>query len=775
MFKWFTNLFGKGDEKRLRVYQPIVSRINDLEPELKKLSDEELRAKTSEFKKRLNDGQSLDAILPEAYAVVKEASVRTTGLRHFDVQVLGGIILHQGKVTEMKTGEGKTLAATMPVYLNALSEKGVHVVTVNDYLAKRDSEWMGPIYKSLGLSVGAIQNWMEPEERRGIYNGDIVYGTNNEFGFDYLRDNMSFSLEQCVQRELHYAIIDEVDSILIDEARTPLIISGMIDGSTQEYLQADQIARKLVLDSDFTTDKKTKNAMLTEMGVKKTERMLGLEYLFDISNMALAHQITQSLRARHMFEKDVDYVVKNGEVLIVDEFTGRLMQGRRFSDGLHQAIEAKERVEVRQEAQTLATVTLQNYFRLYNKLAGMTGTAKTEEGELWKIYGLEVMVIPTHKPMIRKDLSDVVYKNKRAKFKAVVDEIVKEHKRGRPLLVGSISIENSELISQLLKRRGVQHNVLNAKQHEKEAEIVAKAGQKGMVTISTNMAGRGTDIVLGEGVTDLGGLYVIGTERHESRRIDNQLRGRTGRQGDPGSSKFYVSLEDDLMKLFGSNRISGMMDRLGIEEDTPIEHKLITNALERAQNKVEQYHFSIRKQVLEYDNVMNKQRETIYNLRRRILEGRDLKEKALEMMQDLGQENFEELKKDYEAREEELGSEIMRQVEKMVMLKVIDKAWIEQLHNMDSLREGIGLRGMGGRDPLVEYKIEGYSMFQAMMRGAKEEIIDMILKVQVTDEPQPKPKKLKIEPAKLKVGRNDPCPCGSGKKYKKCCMNLEQN
>jgi len=476
-----------------------------------------------------------------------------------------------------------------------------------------------------------------------------------------------------------------------------------------------------------------------------------------------------------MFEKDVDYVVKNGEVLIVDEFTGRLMQGRRFSDGLHQAIEAKERVEVRQEAQTLATITLQNYFRLYNKLAGMTGTAKTEEGELWKIYGLEVMVIPTHKPMIRKDLSDVVYKNKRAKFKAVVDDIVTEHKRGRPLLVGSISIENSELISQLLKRRGVPHNVLNAKQHEREAEIVAKAGQKGMVTISTNMAGRGTDIVLGDGVTDLGGLYVMGTERHESRRIDNQLRGRTGRQGDPGSSKFYVSLEDDLMKLFGSNRISSMMDRLGIEEDTPIEHKLITNALERAQNKVEQYHFSIRKQVLEYDNVMNKQRGTIYNLRRRILEGRDLKEKALEMMQDIGQENYEELKKDYETRESELGSEIMRQIEKMVMLKVIDKAWIEQLHNMDSLREGIGLRGMGGRDPLVEYKIEGYGMFQAMMRGAKEEIIDMILKVQVTEGPQAKPKKMKIEPNKLKVGRNDQCPCGSGKKYKKCCMNLEQN
>ena len=837
IFNWFTKLFVADDEKRLKAYQPLVDSINSHEPQLKSLSDQELCAKTDEFKQRLAGGETLDALLPEAFAAVREASVRTTGLRHFDVQLLGGIVLHQGKIAEMKTGEGKTLAATLAIYLNALTEKGSHVVTVNDYLAKRDSEWMGPIYRALGLEVGVIQHWMEYEDRKKAYAADVTYGTNNEFGFDFLRDNMAFSIEQCVQRELNYAIIDEVDSILIDEARTPLIISGMVEGSVQSYLKADQIARKLVLGSDFTTDEKTKNAVLSEMGVKKLERVLGIDYLFDIVHMDLAHQIVQSLRAMHLFEKNIDYVIKDGEIIIVDEFTGRMMQGRRYSEGLHQAIEAKEKVEVRNEAQTLASITFQNYFRLFNKLAGMTGTAKTEEAEFWKIYGLEVLVIPTNKPLTRKNHADVIYKNKRAKFKAVVDEISDSYKKGQPLLVGTISIENSELIAQLLKRRGIPHHVLNAKQHEREAEIVARAGQKGMVTISTNMAGRGTDIVLGEGVVDLGGLHVIGTERHESRRIDNQLRGRSGRQGDPGSSKFYVSLEDDLMKLFGSQRISSMMERLGIEEDMPIEHKLISNAIERAQKKVEQYHFGIRKQVLEFDDVMTKQRVTIYGLRRQILEQEDLKQKIFEMMgQVVGSyvdaflpekvhcdewdyaglvkavneivpvddlERIKEidnrgevkdsilatLKQAYELKEQDVGFAQMREMERIVMLRVIDKAWIEQLHNMDTLREGIGLRGIGGRDPLVEYKIEGYAMFQDMMRGVREEVVGMIYKVQFvskeTEEEQPKRKisygavqksaPVQVESKQIKVGRNDPCPCGSGKKYKKCCLPREDS
>jgi preprotein translocase subunit SecA len=835
IFKYLLGLITETDEKKLKALTPLVSRINDLEASMQKLSDEELRGQTELFKKRLSNGESLDDILAEAFAAVREASARITGLRHFDVQLVGGIILHQGKIAEMKTGEGKTLAATLPVYLNALEGKGSHVITVNDYLAKRDSEWMGPIYRSLGLEVGVIQHWMDFEERKKAYAADVTYGTNNEFGFDHLRDNMAVSIDQCVQRELHYAIVDEVDSILIDEARTPLIISGMVEGSVQSYLHADQLAKKLVRVSDFTTDEKTKNAVLTEIGIKKLERMLGIDHLFDIEHMDMAHQIIQSLRGRHLFEKNVDYVVKDGEVIIVDEFTGRLMQGRRYSEGLHQAIEAKEGVEVRHEAQTLATITFQNYFRLYNKLAGMTGTAKTEEAEFWKIYGLEVLIIPTHKPMVRKDLSDIIYKNQRAKYKAIVDEISQWHKKGRPLLVGTISIENSELLSQLLKRRGIPHHVLNAKHHEKEAEIISKAGQKGMVTISTNMAGRGTDIVLGEGVAALGGLHVIGTERHESRRIDNQLRGRSGRQGDAGSSRFYVSLEDNLMRLFGSQRISGMLDRFRVEEDMPIEAKMISGLIEKAQKKVEEYHFGIRKQVLQYDDVMNKQRETIYALRRRILEGKDLKEKILEMMdqvideivnsflsekihpdewdydgmiasiseivQIVGLEKIKEvkdrnkikesilvtLKQAYKNRESEVGAEIMREMEKLVMLRVIDTAWIEQLHNMDSLREGIGLRGMGGRDPLVEYKIEGYSMFHEMMRGVREQIIGMIFKVQIAapEEMRPRPQRVvsygapSREPAKpaavkrIRVGRNDPCPCGSGKKYKKCCLPKE--
>ena len=793
MLQWLAKLVGSADERKIRSYQPLVERINQLEPELKKLSDEDLRGKTDEFRKLLADGKSLDDLLPEAFAAVREASARVTVMRHFDVQLIGGAILHQGKIAEMKTGEGKTLVATLPVYLNALEGRGFHVVTVNDYLAKRDSEWMGPIYRALGLEVGVVQHWMEPPERRLAYAADVTYGTNNEFGFDHLRDNMAHSLDDCVQRELHFAIVDEVDSILVDEARTPLIISGLVDDAVDNYFKSNDIARRLTKGVDFTVDEKVKNAVLTEHGIKKIEKTLGLDYLYDVANIGLAHQITQALAAWHIYQKNVDYVVKEGEVIIVDEFTGRLMVGRRYSDGLHQAIEAKEGVEVRQESQTLATITFQNYFRLYKKIAGMTGTAKTEEGEFWKIYKLEVLQIPPNKKMIREDFADQVYKNKRAKFRAVVNEIEKWHKMGRPVLAGTISIENSELIASMLQRRGIQHTVLNAKHHEREAEIIAKAGQKGNVTISTNMAGRGTDIVLGEGVAELGGLHVIGTERHESRRIDNQLRGRTGRQGDKGSTRFYVSLEDELMKLFGSARISGMMERLGIDEDTPIEHGMISRAIEKAQKKVEEYHFGIRKQVLEFDDVMNKQRETIYALRRRILEGKDLKVKIVEMIDQMAAGQPEEeragfragLISEYEAKEQEIGAENMRQVEKMVMLQVIDTAWIEQLHNMDVLREGIGLRGWGGKDPLIEYKIEGYSMFQEMMREAREQIISLILKVQITggETRQAAPKRRALtygaptqeaKPAPVRtaasVGRNDPCPCGSGKKYKKCCL-----
>ncbi|MBU1616180.1 MAG: preprotein translocase subunit SecA [Candidatus Margulisbacteria bacterium] len=834
ILQWIAKLIGSSDEKKIDELLPIVEKINKLEPEFKNLSDEELRGKTTEFRKLLAEGKTLDEILPETFAAVREASVRTTGLRHFDVQLLGGIVLHQGKIAEMRTGEGKTLVSTLPVYLNALTGQGVHVVTVNDYLAKRDSDWMGPIHRALGLTVGVIQHSMEPPERREAYAADITYGTNNEFGFDYLRDNMAISLEDCVQRELHYAIVDEVDSILIDEARTPLIISGMLEEAATNYQKANEIARRLAKATDFVVDEKTRNASLTEHGIKKVEKILGVEYLYDIANISIAHQITQSLVAWNIFEKDVDYVVKDGEVIIVDEFTGRLMQGRRYSEGLHQAIEAKEGVEVQNESQTLATITFQNYFRLYKKISGMTGTAKTEEGEFWKIYKMEVMVIPTHRKMVRLDYPDQIYKNKRARFRAVVNEIIEWHKKGRPVLVGTISIDNSELVSEMLRRRGIPHHVLNAKQHEREAEIISKAGQRGMVTISTNMAGRGTDIVLGEGVADLGGLHVIGTERHESRRIDNQLRGRSGRQGDAGSTRFYVSLEDDLMRLFGSQRISGVMERLGLEEDVPIEHNLISRGLENAQKKVEQYHFGIRKQVLEFDDVMNKQRGSIYALRRRILEGKDLKTKIFEMMEQvvgettdaflvdkiapeewdwaglfqainelIATEGLDRLKEEknskevkqkvlamfeqaYVEKEKEFGEEMMRSLERMVMLKTIDAAWIEQLHNMDVLREGIGLRGYGGKDPLVEYKMEGYSMFQEMMRGVRAQIISLMLRVQKAEGPieevhRPRRQSLtygapekREKPATVrvaeKVGRNDPCPCGSGKKYKRCCM-----
>lgn len=829
MFKWLINLISESDEKKLAKIQPLVKKMNGLEEAMRSLSDEQLKAKTPEFRQRISKGESLDALLPEAFAAVREASVRTTGLRHFDVQLVGGIVLHQGRISEMKTGEGKTLVATLPVYLNALEGKGVHIITVNDYLAKRDSEWMGPIYQFLGLEVGLIQHDMDYADRKKAYAADVTYGTNNEFGFDYLRDNMSVALEQCVQRDLNYAIVDEVDSILIDEARTPLIISGMVEESVEGYYKGNDIAKKLSLTADFTVDEKTKNAILTDVGTKKAEKFLGVESLFDIANMEIAHQILQSLKAWHLYRRDIDYVIKDGEVIIVDEFTGRLMIGRRYSDGLHQAIEAKENVTIQEESQTLATITFQNYFRMYKKLAGMTGTAKTEEGEFWKIYKQEVLEIPTHKKMIRTDFNDVIYKTRKEKFKCAADEIAQLHKSGRPVLVGTVSIENSELISEILKRRGIPHNVLNAKHHEREAEIVSKAGQRGAVTIATNMAGRGTDIVLGEGVAAQGGLHIIGTERHESRRIDNQLRGRTGRQGDPGSTRFYVALEDDLMKLFGSDRIAGAMERMGMEENTPIEHGLITRAIENAQKKVEQYHFNIRKQVLEYDDVMNKQRESIYGLRHRILEGRDLKEKAFEMIDQLVKSlldvfipeksskwdieglskamtemlpvdlsnlsqykdragirgALEKLLKDaYEAKEQYVGGEAMREIEKLVMLKEIDAKWIEHLHNMDVLREGIGLRAWGQRDPLIEYKIEGYKMFQDMMDAARQEIISMIFKVQIVKEGEEELLKRKRqvtygEPTRVsrssavrkteKIGRNDPCPCGSGKKYKKCC------
>lgn len=831
VLKWLARLIGDTNEKRLKVMQPTVERISGLEDEMKALSDEDLARKTSEFKGRHSRGESLASLLPEAFAVVREASVRTIGLRHFDVQLMGGIVLHEGKIAEMATGEGKTLVATLPIYLNALTGNGSHVITVNDYLAKRDSEWMGPIYRFLGLTVGLIQHDMDYAERKNAYVADVTYGTNNEFGFDYLRDNMALALDQCVQRKLHYGIVDEVDSILIDEARTPLIISGMVEESIEGYYRANDVAKRLVKSNDFTIDEKTKNAVLTEAGIKKAEKMLGIAPLFDVTHMGLAHQIVQSLRARHLYNRDVDYVIKDGEVIIVDEFTGRLMFGRRYSDGLHQSIEAKEGVPIKEESQTLATITFQNYFRMYDKLAGMTGTAKTEEAEFWKIYGLEVIVITTNKPLIRHTSPDVIYKTPKEKFTAASDEIEELHKIGRPVLVGTRSIEISELISEILKRRGISHHVLNAKNHEREAEIIAGAGQRSAVTISTNMAGRGTDIVLGEGVAKMDGLHVIGTERHESRRIDNQLRGRAGRQGDPGSSRFYVSLEDELMRLFGSERIARMMDTLGIEEGTPIEHRLVTRAIENAQKKVEQYHFSIRKQVLEYDDVMNRQREAIYGLRRRILEGRNLKEKIYEMMEEVvsslvstfipekthpedwdmegmikavnevvpiaGIEAIKELKSRegvkeallktlkgaYEAKEKDIDSDNMRELEKLVMLRVMDSKWIEQLHNMDALREGIGLRAYGHRDPLIEYKLEGYGMFQEMMVKAREEVVSMVLRVQLVKEAEAPKRRVvtygeptrvaRPEKAKRKIGRNEPCPCGSGKKYKKCCGRYE--
>ena len=830
MLGFLKKLFGDDNENEIRRMEEYVERINSLEPSMQKLSDASLAAKTVEFRQRLENGETLDLLLPEAFAAVREASLRTTGMRHFDVQLLGGVTLHEGKIAEMKTGEGKTLVATLAVYLNALEGKGVHLVTVNDYLAKRDSEWMGKIYNFMGLSVGLISHGLDFDERKAAYAADITYGTNNEFGFDYLRDNMVIYSDQMVQRPLNYAIVDEVDSILIDEARTPLIISGPGEKSTDLYYVLAKVVPKLKEGEDYTVDEKLHTVAPTEIGVAKTEKALNVRNLYDNENMELSHHFNQALRAHALMHRDKDYVVKDGEVIIVDEFTGRLMFGRRYSDGLHQAIEAKEGVKIERESQTLATITFQNYFRMYNKLAGMTGTAKTEEQEFRKIYGLDVIVIPPHRPMVRLDHPDVIYKTKRGKYKAAVSEIAELYAKGQPVLVGTTSIVQSEDLSAMLKRQGVPHSVLNAKFHEMEAQIISQAGQRAAVTIATNMAGRGTDIVLGEEVPELGGLHIIGTERHESRRIDNQLRGRSGRQGDPGSSRFYLSLEDDLMRLFGAENISSLMDKLGMEEDEPIEHSLITRSIEQAQKKVEAQHFNTRKHVLEYDDVMNQQREVIYGQRRQILHGENLRENIFFMIEKLidhGMDLFanekthpeewdldglieyavdlfaaegdlkkselenmsrEEVREDlleaanenYDRRETMFGPENMRELEKVVMLKVVDAKWMDHLDAMDMLRQGIGLRAYGQKDPLIEYKIEAFDMFGQMIEHIQEDIVRYIYRVNIVTQAEDRlaqattshgDEAVPNEPVRAKetVGRNELCPCGSGKKYKKCC------
>ena len=772
-------LLGNNNAKEIKKMRAIADHINEIEPNYVKLSDANLVAKTDEFKRRLQKGETLDDLLPEAFAVVREASKRVLGMRHFDVQLMGGICLHNGNIAEMRTGEGKTLVATLPVYLNALTGKGVHVVTVNDYLATRDSEQMGRLYNFLGLSTGLIVANLDFNQRREAYACDITYGTNNEFGFDYLRDNMVSDVLQMVQRPLNYAIVDEVDSILIDEARTPLIISGPGQRSTDNYYKLAKIVPHLVRDEDYIIDEKQKTIAPTDSGIEKVEKMLGVENLYDAENIELNHLLGASLRAYAMMHRDTDYVVKDGEVVIVDEFTGRLMFGRRYSDGLHQAIEAKEGLKVERESQTLASVTFQNYFRMYEKLAGMTGTAKTEEKEFIDIYGLEVIPIPPNKPLIRTDLPDQIFKTKAAKYRAVVRNAVERHKVGQPLLIGTTSITQSEELSDMLLRAGVPHNVLNAKHHEKEAEIVANAGQMGMVTIATNMAGRGTDITLGEGVPELGGLAILGTERHESRRIDNQLRGRSGRQGDPGSSQFFLSLEDDLMRIFGADNITGIMDKLGMEEDEPIEHSLITKSIERAQKKVEDHNYNIRKYVLEYDDVMNQQREVLYEQRRRILRNESLRETINEMIdklvtdavdtyadeklypeewdyeglykhlsqyfltedimtpQDMEEYTRQELlerlleiaHEEYQDRVNMLGEAMFSQLEKAIMLRVVDNKWMEHLDNMDMLREGIGLRAYGQKNPLVEYKFEAFEMFQNMIAAIQDETIMALYKI----------------------------------------------
>jgi preprotein translocase subunit SecA len=906
--KVLTAIFGSQHERDVKRMLPIVQQINALEPQTSALSDDGLRAKTAEFRVRLKPfvdaidaarkevpldeyavkaaqadlKAELDDILPEAFAVAREGGKRILKMRHFDVQLMGGIVLHNGKISEMKTGEGKTLVATLPVYLNALTGRGVHVVTVNDYLARRDSEWMGRLYKFLGLTVGVIQNHHGDRERQDAYRCDVTYGTNNEFGFDYLRDNMKFELEQMVQRGHIFALVDEVDSILIDEARTPLIISGPSEESVDKYYTVDRIVPKLIKETDFQIDEKQHTAVLTEEGVAHAEKLLGVDNLYDPANMDTLHCVNQAIKAHALYKLDVEYVVNDGEVIIVDEFTGRLMPGRRWSDGLHQAVEAKEGVKIEAENQTLATITFQNYFRMYEKLGGMTGTADTEAAEFDKIYKLEVVVIPPNRPMVRKDQADLVYRTEPEKFEAIVQEVKEKHQTGQPTLVGTISIEKSEQLSSLLKRQGVPHVVLNAKYHEREAEIVAQAGRKGAVTIATNMAGRGTDILLGgnpefisaqktreitdpeektkieeeirrqwevdhDAVVQAGGLHILGTERHESRRIDNQLRGRSGRQGDPGSSRFYLSLEDDLMRIFGSDRISGLMQRLGMEEGVPIEHGMVTRAIERAQKQVEGRNFDARKHLLEYDDVMNKQRESIYELRRSILEGREGKEYILNAADEIVEylidthwpederehpnttelnaelydffgvtlesagvdvtsmrrDGAKELVKDavnqrYEEKESTVGSEVMRLHQKYLLLQVIDQQWKDHLLNVDHLKEGIGLRGYGQRDPLIEYKKESFELFQEMMERIQDRVVKYLWKIDVVVErdedsnaevqrvqramPAPKaprPQQMAfsgaggvqpqtIKKSEAKLGRNDPCWCGSGKKYKKC-------
>ncbi|MDF1615149.1 preprotein translocase subunit SecA [Desulfurivibrio dismutans] len=841
--KVLKKLFGSQNERMLKVMQPLVERINTLEPEMQALDDTALAAKTVEFRERLNQGGTLDDLLPEAFAVVREASRRVLQMRHFDVQLIGGVVLHQGRIAEMKTGEGKTLVATLAVYLNALTGRGVHVVTVNDYLARRDAEWMGRLYNFLGLSVGVVVPGVDDAARKEAYAADVTYGTNNEFGFDYLRDNMKFSLEDFCQRAPNFAIVDEVDSILIDEARTPLIISGPADVSTDLYVKVDTLIPSFQAGVHYTIDEKAKSVALTEEGVALGEELLGVENLYDPRNIEQLHHLNQALKAHVLFKRDVDYLVTDGQVVIVDEFTGRAMTGRRFSDGLHQALEAKEGVKVERENQTLASVTFQNYFRMYEKLAGMTGTADTEAAEFKKIYNLDVMVIPTHHPMVREDYPDAIYKTLAAKYRAIVREIKELHTAGQPVLVGTVSIDVSEKISAMLKKDRIPHAVLNAKQHDKEAEIVADAGQKGKVTIATNMAGRGTDIKLGEGVAELGGLHILGTSRHESRRIDNQLRGRSGRQGDLGSSRFFLSLEDDLLRVFGSDRISGIMDRLGMEEDEPIEHNMISKAIENAQRKVEGHNFEIRKHLLEYDDVMNKQREVIYGQRRELLESTDLKEAVMDMITeqvqalaaDIGDANIpsadwdwqaleercqdlfffplewdEAAKSDlnatelesrlldlvksrYEEREAEIGVDNMRQLERLLLLQMVDNHWKEHLLNMDHLKEGIGLRGYGQKNPLIEYKREGFQMFREMIARMDEQTVRTLFRVRLVRsddvEELEAQQRNRRQPMQLsrgegggeararqpvtrqgdKVGRNAPCPCGSGKKHKRCC------
>ncbi len=866
MFGILKKLIGTKNEREINRMLPIVEHINSLEPGVAGLSDAELRGRTDEFRRRLENGETLDDLLPEAFAVAREASKRVLKMRHFDVQLIGGIVLHEGKIAEMKTGEGKTLVATLPVYLNALEGRGVHVVTVNDYLARRDAQWMGPLYNFLGLSVGVIVHGLSDEERQVSYNADITYGTNNEFGFDYLRDNMKYDISQYAQRELNFAIVDEVDSILIDEARTPLIISGPSEESTDKYYKIDKIIPKLKKDIDYTVDEKARTVILTEEGNIKAEKLIGAGNLYDPANIELVHHVLQALKAHTLFRRDVDYVVNDGEVIIVDEFTGRLMPGRRWSDGLHQAVEAKEGVKIASENQTLATITFQNLFRMYNKLAGMTGTAETEAEEFAKIYALDIVVIPTNRPMVRADHPDMIYKTEAGKFRAVVNEIEEMHRRGQPVLVGTISIEKSEALSGLLKKKGIRHSVLNAKYHEREAEIIAQAGRSSAVTIATNMAGRGTDIILGgnpagiaremlrdkediseddrrkaleeaekicgadkEKVLAAGGFHILGTERHEARRIDNQLRGRSGRQGDPGSSRFYLSLEDDLMRIFGSDRISGLMGRLGMDEDIPIENKMVSKAIENAQKRVEAQNFDIRKHLLEYDDVMNKQRTEIYAFRREILEGENLKSRIESMIEDsldellgiycpedkgpsewdfkvlrdslygvfsvtagnlpdnlpsLREQLSADIRSAYDRKVAEIGGDMMAYLEKMIVLQVVDSQWKDHLLAMDHLKEGIGLRGYGQRDPLVEYKREGFTIFAEMSDRISTEIVTRLFKIQIQKNQAP----ARSESPRLsfnynrgegsgpqaaskgkKVGRNDPCPCGSGKKYKKCC------